>query len=121
MNTTQTNGVILKTDALGRVKTLAARHEALLDEFEHSGMSGVTFAEFAGIKYQTFATCNNYRFRKRRTRVCPESTVWSRRPEKLRQTCQLLTAGLARVVNPRTNKGRRYSEPSCQMIRRKVC
>ena len=47
---------ILKTDALGRVRTPAPRRERLLDEFEHSGMSGVKFAEFIGIKYQTLAT-----------------------------------------------------------------
>ena len=56
MNTSLTDGVILKTDALVRVKPPAARHEAFLDEFEYSGMSGVAFAEFAGIKYQMFAT-----------------------------------------------------------------
>ena len=33
---------ILKTDALGRVRIPAARREELLDEFERSGMSGVT-------------------------------------------------------------------------------
>ena len=31
------------------------RREALLDEFERSGLSGVKFAQLAGIKYQTFA------------------------------------------------------------------
>ena len=31
------------------------RREALLDEFEHSGLSGAKFAKLAGIKYQTFA------------------------------------------------------------------
>jgi len=47
---------LLKTDTLGRVRTPAARREQLLAEFDHSGMSGVKFAEFVGIKYQTFAT-----------------------------------------------------------------
>jgi hypothetical protein len=47
---------LLKTDALGRVRTPAARREHLLEEFERSGMSGVKFAEYVGIKYQTFAT-----------------------------------------------------------------
>ena len=65
MNTTPTDGVILKTDALGRVKTPAARREELLDEYERSGMSGLQFAAFVGIKYQTFATWAQHRRRRR--------------------------------------------------------
>jgi len=56
---------LLKTDALGRVRTPAARRERLLDEFERSGMSGVKFAEFVGVKYQTFATWAQQRKRRR--------------------------------------------------------
>lgn len=52
MNTTPTDAVVLKTHALGRVKTPAARREQLLDEFEQSGMSGVQFAEFRMGKLQ---------------------------------------------------------------------
>src|SRR5262249_14332648 len=40
----------------GRKKTLAARREQLVDEFERSGLSGCKSAELAGLKYQTFAT-----------------------------------------------------------------
>jgi hypothetical protein len=75
MNTTLTEEVILKTDALGRVKTPATRREALLDEFERSGMSGVQFAEFVGIKYQTFATWAQLRRRKRKA-VAPKQQCW---------------------------------------------
>jgi hypothetical protein len=49
------DGVILKTDTQGRVRTPVARRESLLDEFERSGLSGAKFAALAGIKYQTFA------------------------------------------------------------------
>ena len=35
---------LLKTEALGGVKTPAARREQLLDEFERSGTSGQKFA-----------------------------------------------------------------------------
>jgi hypothetical protein len=56
---------LLKTDALGRVRTPAARRERLLDEFERSGMSGVKFAAFVGVKYQTFATWAQQRKRRR--------------------------------------------------------
>lgn len=50
-----TDGVLLKTDGLGRVRTPPERREQLLDEFERSGVSGAKFAALAGIKYQTFA------------------------------------------------------------------
>jgi hypothetical protein len=56
MTNTETGIQVLKTDALGRVRTPAERREQLLDEFEKSGASGQQFAELAGIKYQTFAT-----------------------------------------------------------------
>lgn len=47
---------ILKTDALGRVRMPAEKREAILDEFERSGMSGAKFAERIGVKYPTFAS-----------------------------------------------------------------
>ena len=47
---------ILKTDSLGRVRTSPERREAILDDFEQSGMSGVAYARRHGINYQTFAT-----------------------------------------------------------------
>ena len=47
---------ILKTDALGRVRTPQARREALLVEFERSGVSGKKFAALVGVNYQTFAS-----------------------------------------------------------------
>ena len=53
-NTEET--LILKTDALGRVRMPADRREAILDAFEQSGMSGQAFAKQLGIKYTTFAT-----------------------------------------------------------------
>ena len=59
--------MILKTDSLGRVRTPTARRERLLDEFEGSGMSGVQFAEFVGIKYQTLATWVQHRRRRRKS------------------------------------------------------
>lgn len=56
---------VLKTDILGRVKTPPQRREALLDEFEKSGMSGSKFAELIGIKYQTWASWVQKRRRER--------------------------------------------------------
>ena len=45
---------VLKVDRKGRVRTPPERREALLDEYEKSGMSGKGFAEHYGINYQTF-------------------------------------------------------------------
>jgi hypothetical protein len=56
--------LILKTDSRGRVRTPAQRREALLDEFEKSGLSGAKFAALSGIKYQTFANWVQQRQRK---------------------------------------------------------
>ena len=47
---------ILKTDAMGRVRTPKARREALLAEFARSGVSGQKFAALVGVNYQTFAS-----------------------------------------------------------------
>lgn len=65
---------VLKQDARGRVRTSAPRREALLDEFERSGASGVKFARLAGIKYATFANWVLQR-RKRRGSVGAEPNV----------------------------------------------
>ena len=46
---------ILKRDALGRVGYPRGQLEALLDEFERSGLKGAAFARTVGISYPTFA------------------------------------------------------------------
>jgi len=56
---------ILKVDARGRVQVGEERREALLDEFDRSGMSGAGFARHYGIKYTTFAYWLQARRRKR--------------------------------------------------------
>lgn len=53
---TTTTTTTLKRDALGRVSTPRAQRDAMLDEFERSGLSAARFARAAGINYQTFAT-----------------------------------------------------------------
>ena len=58
---------LLKRDALGRVRTPAAKREEILDEFEGSGVSGAEFAELVGIKYPTLASWIQRRRRERRT------------------------------------------------------
>lgn len=56
MDRKPTTTVILKRDALGRVTLTQEKREALLDEFERSGMKGLPFARMAGVNYQTFAS-----------------------------------------------------------------
>ena len=46
---------LMTSDARGRVRVPEERREALLDEFERSGLSGVKFARLAGVKHPTFA------------------------------------------------------------------
>ena len=47
---------VLKRDALGRVRTPRVRREALVEEFERSGVSAKKFAALVGVNYQTFAS-----------------------------------------------------------------
>lgn len=55
----------LKTDERGRVRTPPAQREALLDEFERSGLSGMRFAALHGVKYPSFANWVQGRRRRR--------------------------------------------------------
>ena len=47
---------ILKVDVAGRVWTPRELREAVLDEFERSGMPATEFAAHLGVKYSTFAS-----------------------------------------------------------------
>jgi len=90
--------VLLKTDVLGRVKMPREKREALLDEFERSGMSGQAFAEWAGIKYPTFASWKQERGKARGMAGQAGTVEWveARLPESLGglQTGQSLTIQL---------------------------
>ena len=46
----------MKVDVRGRIRTKRERRAELLAEFDRSGMSGPQFAQWAGIKYTTFAS-----------------------------------------------------------------
>ena len=48
-------GQILSQDVRGRVLVTRERRESLLEEYDRSGMSGVRFAKYIGIKYTTLA------------------------------------------------------------------
>jgi hypothetical protein len=64
MTNTTGQDQIVKIDRIGRIKTPRERREALLAEFDRSGMSGQQFAKWAGIKYGTFITWVQKRRRK---------------------------------------------------------
>lgn len=50
-----TGNTILKRGAMGRIGYPPERREALLNEFERSGLKGAAFARAVGISYPTFA------------------------------------------------------------------
>lgn len=47
------SSLILKQDAMGRVRSTAERRSAVVEEFRRSGLSGYRFARLAGMKYPT--------------------------------------------------------------------
>ena len=51
-----TTSIVLKRDGLGRVRTPVERREALVAEFQCSGLSAARFAQLAGVRYNTFWT-----------------------------------------------------------------
>src|SRR5580704_10848023 len=59
-------GQILSQDTRGRVLVSRERRESLLEEYDRSGMSGVKFAQFVGMKYSTLAFWLQSRRRHRR-------------------------------------------------------
>jgi transposase-like protein len=69
---------ILKTDTRGRVRTSRERREAILDDFERSGMSGAAYARRHGISYSTFA---NWVQKRRQRQRCKEEKEGRREPE----------------------------------------
>ena len=54
--TAEEPGQIMSQDAQGRVLVSRERRELLLEEYDRSGMSGVKFAQYVGIKYSTLAS-----------------------------------------------------------------
>lgn len=71
--TTDEETLILKTDTLGRVRMPRERREAILDEFESSGMSGQAFAKRIGVKYTTFASWRQQRRRRSGSNPTPKA------------------------------------------------
>jgi transposase-like protein len=53
MTVMESGSEILKVDEVGRVRTPPEKREALLAEFDRSGMTGAQFARFSGVRYPT--------------------------------------------------------------------
>ena len=53
MTVMEAGSEILKVDEVGRVRTPPEKRQALLTEFDRSGMTGAQFARFSGVRYPT--------------------------------------------------------------------
>lgn len=98
---------ILKTDSRGRVRTPVKRREALLDEFDRSGVSAKKFAVLVGIKHQTFAAWVTQR-RKLRAKGCVQ-TPPTQKPVPSVPRLQWVEAVVEKDTAPASQKGERLS------------
>ena len=64
---------VIRSDSRGRMLVPADQREALLDEFERSGLSGMAFCRLHGLTYPTFATW----VQKRRRRPAAQSAAFA--------------------------------------------
>ena len=71
------NGI--RRDKMGRVQTSRERREALLDEFEKSGMTRSTFASHVGVKERTLG---EWLYQRRRTTSGKKKAVETDKPAK---------------------------------------
>jgi hypothetical protein len=62
---------ILKVDMAGRVWTPREQRDAVLDEFERSGLPATKFAAHIGVKYPTFASWVQKRRKRRGNGAAP--------------------------------------------------
>ena len=53
MTVMESGSEIVKGDEVGRVRTPPEKREAMLAEYERSGMTGAQFARFVGVRYST--------------------------------------------------------------------
>ena len=67
----------LEVDAAGPIRTPAEKREALLAEFDRSGMTGVQFARFSGLRYPTLMNC----LQKRRSEAEQSEQMAARRQD----------------------------------------
>lgn len=72
-STTESESALIRSDRRGRMLVGAEQREALLDEFERSGMSGMAFCKLHGLVYPTFASWR----KKRRERPKPGAAAFA--------------------------------------------
>ena len=68
---------ILKVDEAGRVQMPPGKREAMLAEYDRSGMNGAQFARFVGVRYSTLM----YWLQKRRKEAGRGDEQTARRPD----------------------------------------
>ena len=68
---------ILKVDEVGRIQTPPEKREALLAEYDRSGMTGAQFARFSGVRYATLM----YWLQRRRKEAGRGQQVTTPRPD----------------------------------------
>jgi transposase-like protein len=66
-------GAVIRSDRRGRMLVSPAQREALLDEFERSGVSAMAFCKRHGLVYPTFASW----VQKRRQRPAPGAPAFA--------------------------------------------
>ena len=88
---------ILKVDTAGRVWSPREQREAVLDEFERSGMPASKFAAHIGVKYPTFASWVQKR-RKRRGDGAPRAHPEPAALKWVEATVGEVKAGAARTL-----------------------
>jgi len=72
----RSDGMVLKVDQQRRVRRTAAQREALLAEYERSGLSGPEFARVVGVKYQTLAGWRQRRGARALSAPAPSPVKW---------------------------------------------
>lgn len=70
---TESEGAVIRSDRRGRMLVSSEQREALLDEFERSGVSGMAFCKLHGLVYPTFASWRA----KRRERPVPGAPAFA--------------------------------------------
>jgi transposase-like protein len=65
----------MRMDERGRVRVPRERREAILDEFERSGLSAAKFARLAGINYTTFSNWRQVRRKAAEAQQPPEASL----------------------------------------------
>ena len=68
---------ILKVEEVGRVRTPPAKREAMLAEYDRSGMTGAQFARFVGVRYSTLM----YWLQRRRKEAGPAGQMATAMPD----------------------------------------